>query len=232
MRYHATVSGLAEILHRVEPARAGPPPHPGLLLLHGRGADERDLPELLSHLDPRLLGISLRAPFDWPGGGYCWYQLAGPGQPETPTFRESLARLQAVLADLPARYPVDPSRLFLLGFSQGSVMATSLLVTEPHRVAGALLLSGFSPPEGKFAIAREAVRGKPAFVAHGTRDPVIDVRQGRAVRAWLEGLGLDLTYREYEMGHQVSGPELRDADAWLREQLDRPAAGPRPHDPA
>src|ERR1700694_3930612 len=46
-------------------------PHPGLLLLHGRGADERDLLGLADELDPRLFVVSARAPLRL-GPGYAW----------------------------------------------------------------------------------------------------------------------------------------------------------------
>ncbi|MFN7999525.1 MAG: hypothetical protein U0X75_00745 [Acidobacteriota bacterium] len=32
---------------------------------------------------------------------------------------------------------------------------------------------------------------------------------------------MDLTYREYEMGHEVSAESLEDITRWLRQQLDR-----------
>jgi phospholipase/carboxylesterase len=64
------------------------------------------------------------------------------------------------------------------------------------------------------------VRGKPFFVAHGTLDPMLPVEKGRAIRETLERLGVDLTYREYDMGHQIIAPELADFDVWLGARLD------------
>ena len=45
-----------------------------LVLLHGRGADERDLYPLLDALDPerRLRGLTPRAPLALPPGGRHW----------------------------------------------------------------------------------------------------------------------------------------------------------------
>ena len=69
------------IAHLERPA-AGEPE--GLLvLLHGRGADERDLFPLLDLLDPerRLLGVTPRGPLTLPPGGAHWYVVREIGYP-------------------------------------------------------------------------------------------------------------------------------------------------------
>jgi phospholipase/carboxylesterase len=201
--------------------REGAAPHPALVLLHGRGADEGDLLGLAPALDPRLLVVSLRAPLDWPGGGYAWYRLTAPATPDLATFRSSLARLEADLARIPAHYRVDPTRLYLLGFSQGAVMASALLLTAPGLVAGAVCLSGFAPPLDATPARGAALAGKPTFLAHGTLDRVIAVDLGRSLRTTLEGSGVYVTYREYAIAHEIGDAELADLGTWLGARLGR-----------
>jgi phospholipase/carboxylesterase len=207
------------LVHRTVAARAGAAPHPALLLLHGRGSHELDLLALAPELDPRFFVVSARAPHAWEIG-YRWYELEGPGREEPGTFNHSLGLLRSFLEDMSAAYPIDPARRFLLGFSQGAVMAGALALTSPERVAGAVLLSGFQPSLDNLAVDPDAVRGKPFFVAHGTLDPMLPVEKGRAIRETLERLGVDLTYREYDMGHQIIAPELADFDVWLGARLE------------
>ena len=60
-------------------------------------------------------------------------------------------------------------------------------------------------------------RGMPRiFLSHGTNDTVmpIDATSRRFVPA-LEKLGYDVTYREYEGGHAVPEPVVRDAFTWF-----------------
>ena len=66
-----------------------------LVLLHGRGADERDLFPLLDVLDParRLLGVTPRGPLALPPGGAHWYALHRLGYPDPATFSESFPQL-------------------------------------------------------------------------------------------------------------------------------------------
>ena len=207
----------AGLLHRTVPARAGEPPHPGMLLIHGRGADEMDLLGLAPALDPRLFVVSVRAPFAWEIG-YCWYETDSPAQHES-MFRQALSLLGRFVENLPEAYPVDPSRFFALGFSQGSFMANALTLSAPQRVSGAVLLSGYQPPL-EWLPTRESVTGKPFFVGHGTLDPLLGIERGRAVRDTLVGLEADVTYREYPIGHQISMPELEEIRSWLAQRLE------------
>jgi phospholipase/carboxylesterase len=200
-----------------QPARVGAAAHPCLLLLHGRGSHEQDLMGLAPHLDPRLYLVSVRAPNAWMGG-YRWVDQDDEAR-QKETFGDSLQRLTALLDELPTRFPVDPASRFLLGFSQGSMMSTALLLTAPEKIAGALLLSGLPPNTDQLNIQADAVRGKPAFVAHGTYDSLLPPARGRAVRDALLALDVEVDYHEYPMDHQIVYEELQDIQRWLDDRL-------------
>ena len=76
-------------------------PAGALVLLHGRGADERDLVPVLDALDPerRVVGLTPGAPLPGPGGGRWWYQVPRVGYPDPETFHASYARLTGFLDD-------------------------------------------------------------------------------------------------------------------------------------
>ncbi len=63
-------------------------------------------------------------------------------------------------------------------------------------------------------------KGKPALITHGLYDDVLPVQFGREANTLLDGLGLDVTYREYPMAHQVSEESLEAVDAWLAERIE------------
>lgn len=212
------------LTHRVVSPRGGAPPHPALLLLHGRGADEHDLVSLAGALDPALLVLSLRAPFQFPYGGYAWYAMdtsaapddpAAAGYPDRQTLDTSLDSLDRFLREAIEAYPIDPARIYALGFSQGAVMAGTLALTRPRWIAGAALLSGYLPLHAGLDFHLEAASGHPVFEAHGTLDPVIPVSLGRQTARFLESTPVNLTYREYVMGHEIVPGELQDAQSWF-----------------
>lgn len=201
----------------------GPPPL--LLLLHGVGSHEGDLMGLAPYLDGRAFVVSARAPFTLAPGMYAWFQVAlDPDNPlinpeQAETSRQILIRF---VDELTAAYGTDPSRVFLLGFSQGAIMSLSVLLTQPDKVAGIVAMSGRILPEVLPQMASpEAMRGIPVLVVHGIHDPVLPVQHGRASRDRLATLPVDLTYREYAMGHEVSAESLADVVTWLGDHLDR-----------
>ncbi len=192
---------------------------PGLLLLHGRGADEADLMGLEGALDPRLTIVSARAPFRL-GPGFAWYGMSEVGRPDLDTMRASVRELDAFIDGMPEAYGIDPARLYLMGFSQGAVMSAAMALLKPHAVRGALLHSGYVPANAGLDFTPEPARGKPFFLAHGKYDDVIPVTFGRDSHEYLEEAGADVVYREYPIGHTISEESLYDLAEWLAARLD------------
>lgn len=209
------------LVHKIAPLAASTPgPHPALLLVHGRGADEDDLLGLVPYLDPRILVVSVRAPLPFPNGGYTWYSLGTVGEPEPDEFLESHARLGRFLEEMRSSYPVDPERIFLLGFSMGSVMSLALALSRPSEIRAVIAHSGYFPEGAALDFHRDRLGKCRFFVAHGTLDPVIPIRFGRRAKALLAEQGADLTYQEYPIGHTMSEESIRDMARWLTENLD------------
>ncbi len=204
-----------------EPAVPSPRP-PLLVLLHGVGADELDLLPVADALDPRLLTVSLRAPYEAEPMGYAWYALDWRTTPPTPRADQaeaSRAALAAFLPELASRAGADPARTFLFGFSQGAAVALAVALTRPELLRGvvahsARLLPFLERPEGR--AAPEALAKLDALVLHGVDDDVIPVENGRAIRELLGPLlGDRVTYAEHEAGHFVTGESVADAAAWI-----------------
>jgi phospholipase/carboxylesterase len=222
------------LVHETNAARRGDGPHPGLLLLHGRGTDERDLLPLAGELDPRLFTVSARGPLRFPYGGYAWYDLdpRGVGYPGGDTLTQSLDLLDRFIDEILRAYPIADGQLYVGGFSMGAAMSATLALLFPDRIAGALVLSGYVPAEAGLPYQLDAVAGHPVFEAHGTWDQVIPVEWGRRSRDFFAGTSVDLTYMEYPIGHEISQPELVDASRWLTRTLDRALAPVESHDPS
>ncbi len=212
---------MESLAHLERPAAAEPQ---GLLVLHhGRGTDERDLLRLADLLDPerRLRVVTPRGPLALPGSpGYHWYLVPRVGYPDPETFHAARAALAELHDRLWEETGVGPERTVFGGFSMGSVMSYAMgLGAGRPAVAGILAFSGFVPTvdgwEPAFA-DRQATR---AFVAHGRRDPIIDVGFAQRARVLLEAGGLAVEYRESDIGHQIDPSHLTDATAWLEETL-------------
>lgn len=203
------------------PAAAEPE---GLLVLHhGRGTDERDLLGLADALDPerRLRAITPRGPLQLPGSpGYHWYLVPRVGYPDRDSFEAARAALAALHDRLWEETGVGPERTVLGGFSMGSVMSYAMgLGADRPAPAGILAFSGFVPVVEDWEPSFGDRRGTRAFIAHGRRDPIMDVEFARRARALLETGGLEVEYHESDVGHQIDPAHLAAATAWLGETL-------------
>jgi phospholipase/carboxylesterase len=205
-------------------------PEGALVLLHGRGADERDLFPLLDMLDPerRLLGATARGPLSLPPGGAHWYVVQRVGYPDPQTFHSTYPELAAWLDGMLAEHGIPPERTILGGFSQGSVMSYALgLGPDRPRPAGIMALSGFLPTVEGFELDLSRAKGLPVAIGHGTHDPVISVEFGRDARDRLTAAGADVTYRESPMPHTIDPQFLRELqETWLPETISAAAEQP------
>lgn len=209
-----------ELIHAIyQPAGTGL--FPTILALHGRGANAFDLLGLAPHLGRgKFLVICPQGPLETPIAadmmGYSWYPMSLGGPPNVEAILFSQRQLKVFLDEGLKRYPIDPKKLVVLGFSQGGVMAYSLALENPERFAALVVLSSWLPREllAELEIP-STVESLPALVQHGAQDHMIEVSQARDSVARLRELRLPLTYREYEMGHEIGPRSLFDLSAWL-----------------
>jgi phospholipase/carboxylesterase len=213
-----------ELIHALyEPAGKGP--HPTILTLHGRGANALDLLGLAPYLGAgRFLVICPQGPLETPIGpeatGYAWYPMSKGGSPDIEEILTSRQKLQQFLDGCLERYPIDAQKLAVVGFSQGGVMAYSLALANPERFAALVALSSWLPPEllGKLSLS-DSARSLPTLVQHGTEDSMIEVERARRSAEILRQARIPVTYREYEMGHEIRPKSLSDLSAWLEEKI-------------
>ena len=200
----------------------------GLLILHhGRGADEQDLLGLGDVLDPerRLHVVTPRAPLTLGGPGFHWYIVPRVGYPDHDTFHAAYRGLASFHDAVWQRTGLTPAQTVLGGFSMGSVMSYSLgLGPDRPAPAGILAFSGFVPVVDGWQ--PDLPRDTRVFIAHGRRDPVMEVGFARRARQLLEAGGLDVEYHESDAGHHIDPPHVAAASAWVTRTLTR-SASPR-----
>jgi phospholipase/carboxylesterase len=210
------------LIHTIyEPPGDGP--HPTILALHGWGANAFDLLGLAPWLvGGRFLALCPQGPVEVPldgASGFGWFPITLGAPPDPRQFDAAVDSLRAFLDTALQRYPVDPRKLVALGFSQGGVMAYELALSEPQRFAGLAALSSWLPAARAQQFPAAHRDDLPTLVQHGTHDELIDVARARESVEVLRSLAVPVTYREYEMGHEISPKSLGDLVAWLQEKV-------------
>jgi phospholipase/carboxylesterase len=206
----------APVIDDAHTIRNGSDADPLVLLLHGYGSNEQDLPGLMAHLPAGLASASVRAPLTMGPGSYAWVPIAVPGRPDPDIAQQSTT---ALLAWFDQHVAAD-RQVVVAGFSQGGLMATQLLRMRPDRFVAGVVLSGLVlDAESYPGDAALAVRRPPVFFGHGDADPIIGADVTQRASTWLAA-HTDLTDRLYPgMTHAVSGEELRDLSDFLTTHL-------------
>ena len=186
---------------------------PLVVLLHGRGADERSILSLVPHLPQHLAYAAVRAPIA-EGGGYAWFANRGIGRPVAASLAATMEWFRTWLDEAaPAGRPV-----VLVGFSGGAAFAGGLVLSDPSRYAGAAVLNGTLPFEAGVPVDGGQLDGTAVLVAHGDADTVIP-RQ-LLDRTWTylhEESGARLTSHRDAGGHGLSAGTVGALSAWLHE---------------
>ena len=218
------VEGLP-LVHLVRQPLTEPAPGaraPLLALAHGLNSNEHDLFSLAETLAPRCVVISVRAPLTNAPGAYAWFdvQYSTDGTlVNAEQLDASRRRYADFLGAAVMAYGANPAQVYTLGFSQGAIISLITALSQPKRFAGVVALSGRIPSEGEWIAAPDETAGLPVFMAHGTHDMTIAIERARAARDLLERQRVDLTYREYPIGHGVSPAVQADLSDWLAQRL-------------
>jgi thioredoxin 1 len=201
-----------------------------LLLLHGYGADERDLGGLLPYLDPdgQFVTVLPRGPLAAPPG-FSWFDVmtqdADAARAGAVEAREVLDELLDTVCE---EHDMARAEAIVAGFSQGGGLALALAYqrSEKPHPAGAIVMSPFARLES-IDVDWDAASDIPVLLQHGTDDPMVNVQNSRDLAAMLVARGVPLTYGEFPMGHEVSLESVQQARAWL----DAVRAGEKPSPP-
>ena len=186
-----------------------------LVLLHGYGADERDLMGFAPALSPGMRIMSLRAPYETPMGGFAWFGIEFDTEIRSNDLAQASTSLDSLVESLSELRAELTGTLAIAGFSQGAMMALGAIARRPDLADAVAIMSGKVVPSLLPPTAPEGLQQVRMLVQHGLHDPLLPIECGREVHALLEGWGVEHTYTEYPMGHSVSPEGLDELAAFL-----------------
>jgi phospholipase/carboxylesterase len=190
------------------------------MLLHGVGSNEEDLFGLAPAVPSQFHVVSLRAPYTLGPDSYGWFTFGVRpdgrrviNEEQEAASRPLVARTLQLAA---AQLSVPAERVVVGGFSQGGIMALSLLITRPELLLAAMVMHSRLLPEVlPVAAPPGALGGHQLWVSHGTADEVIPLASAHDIRARVSEWPIDLSYAEFPGGHEIRPAELAAAMAWL-----------------
>ncbi len=188
--------------------------HTAIVMLHGYGANMRDLFPLweLWHHEG----------FDWffPNGllslpmgfyeGRAWFSIdieelelaMREGRKRDLTlkvpleFDETLKQLTQFISHLRPKY----KRLVLGGFSQGAMCSSHLAFNKNLDLSGLILLSGGMIAESKFEKNQISI---PFYQSHGSQDPILSIEGAKKLFELLSSSGMKGEFEEFRGVHEI-----------------------------
>lgn len=194
-----------------------------LLLLHGVGGNELNLLSVGEQLaDAHTLVLSVRAPLVLGPMGFGFYQVDfSSGKPVFNQAQQLDGQrlLLSFIQEASTRYGIPAGQVYLLGFSQGAIMAYDVALTHPTQVRGVLAFSGRMLVESRQHHAPAAdVQQVQFFLSHGRYDDKLPAFYADEAVTFLKTLGITPHYEAFEGGHEISASGLAAAHQWLTQQ--------------
>lgn len=172
--------------------------YPLMLLLHGaHGAGER-IERRLQDLADRY-GFIIVAP---DSRGATWDVTRGDLGPD-------VEFIDGALREVFSRYPIDPARVAVAGFSDGASYALTIGVMNGHLFTHVIAFSpGF--------IAAEYGQGMPPiFISHGADDEILPVeRTSQHLVPALRKNGYRVRFRQFDGPHTIPPEVAQEAVEW------------------
>ena len=131
----------------------------------------------------------------------------------------SQSRLLALVAAEVDR-GVRPSRVVLMGFSQGAALSLYTGLNYLERLGGVVVLSGYLPVPDSIRATPASLK-TPVRFYHGDADPLLPVELAHDAAARCTALGAkDVAVKVYRgLAHGANAEELRDVVAFLKAVL-------------
>lgn len=160
-------------------------------------------------------------------GGRAWWRASptvwSPHPPEheaLPTgAQRARDRLLALLHDITRRFEVAPSRVLLVGYSQGATLAVEVAVHAPQRLGGVVVLNGRWVAEESWGLSRLA--STPVWMVHGRYDHVAPFSAADRFQRRLRSHGVGVEWDVFEGGHRPQAAVLAHLDALVARALSR-----------
>jgi phospholipase/carboxylesterase len=203
-------------IHRFVPA-ADSASGETLLVLHGTGGTENDLIGIGQTIAPGAAILSPRGNVNENGAPRFFKRLAeGVFDPKEVRSRgEELTRfIRAAIA----KYGLDTSRIYALGYSNGANIASTVMFIEPGLLQGAILFRPmlvFEPEE------RGDLSGASVFISAGRMDPIVPASSVERLVQLFESSQAEVTLKGQLAGHNLVPSEVREAAEWLALQRAR-----------
>jgi len=192
--------------------------YPVIYALHGMGSDEEDIYSLVEDLKDEFILIAVRGPLKM-GPGYGYFNIQRIGVPQADSLDEILRQLSELTLRSQEQYPIDPSKQFFVGFSQGAILSMSLALVLGSQISGIVAMHGYIPQHIKDITVNAKIDSLRVMITHGESDEMFPIDIGRSNESYFKERTQNVEFNSYLHGHSVSYQEKMDVINWLKSSV-------------
>jgi phospholipase/carboxylesterase len=194
-----------------------------VIMLHGLGADGADLFDLVPSMagalaDTAFLSVDAPFPCDMAPQGRQWFSLREWTESSMLVgAREVAPFLADYIQNSARRFNLPLQAVFLLGFSQGAMMAMHVGPRLPETLGGIIAFSGalIAP----YHLATETTQKPPVCLIHGMADMVVPFAAMNMAEHALKTNGFTVVAHPRPMlGHGIDPQGIQSAIEFIRQK--------------
>lgn len=192
--------------------------YPVIYTLHGMGSNEQNMFTLTDGMNKDFIIVGIRGNLPQ-GHGFSYFYIKSFGNPERDLFDRSVNQLKEFFQYATNSYPIDSSRQYLLGFSQGAILAMTLALVLGDEIKGIAALNGYIP---EFVAEEYLIQPSiltSVFISHGEFDTIFPVSIGYKNHDFFLTRTDKVLFKTYPVGHEVSVENIHDLQEWIYQDL-------------
>ena len=183
---------------------------PVFILLHGTGADERNLLPVAEVLNTEATVLSIRGNVS-ENGLNRYFKRHGEGQYDVEDLMKRGQELNQFIEEKAEEYGFALEDAIYVGFSNGSNIAINMMLLDDSKVNKGMLFAPMYP------IDTEEVKDLPdtkVYLSMGENDPIVPRAESDRVINIFKDLGADVT-EFWVNSHELNGETLLAGKRWL-----------------
>lgn len=183
---------------------------PVFILLHGTGADERNLLPIAEVLDAEATVFSIRGNVSEHGMNR-YFKRHGEGHYDVEDLMKRGQELNQFIEEKAEEYGFALENAVYIGFSNGSNIAINMMLLDDSKINKGMLYAPMYP------IDTEEVQDLPdtkVFLSMGTNDPIVPKAESDRVINIFKDLGAEVT-EFWVNSHELNGESLLAGKQWL-----------------